>query len=107
MILLTLLHIFACIFLIFVVLIQTSKGSELGAAFGGSSQTIFGTRGAATFLSRLTVIVAVIFILTSLTLSIIASKGSSVVKKSISPPSETLPKDIKPQNIPPAPIEKK
>ncbi len=107
MILLTLLHIFACIFLIFVILIQTSKGSELGAAFGGSSQTLFGTRGAATFLSKLTVIVAVIFILTSLTLSIIASKGSSVVKKSTSPPSQAVPQDVKPQDIPPAPVEKK
>lgn len=107
MIILTLLHIFACIFLIFIILIQTSKGSELGAAFGGSSQTLFGSRGAATFLNKLTVVVAVIFILTSLTLSIIASKGTSVVKKTTSPPSQTVPAGQEPENILPQPAEKK
>ena len=47
-------HLVVCLFLIFIILIQSSKGAEMGAAFGGSSQTLFGSRGAATFLSKLT-----------------------------------------------------
>lgn len=97
----TLIHILACLFLIFVVLIQSSKGAELGAAFGGSSQTLFGSRGAATFLSKVTAIVATLFMVTSLVLSIAASKGTSVVKKAPQPPAQTIPQE--PVKIPPAP----
>lgn len=64
-----------CFFLIFIVLIQSGKGAELGAAFGGSSQTLFGARGAATFFSKMTTIAAVVFMLTSLTLAVITAKG--------------------------------
>lgn len=78
---LTIIHILVCFFLIFIVLIQSSKGAELGAAFGGSSQTLFGSRGAATFLSKLTTISAVVFMLTSLLLAIASVKGGSVVKQ--------------------------
>jgi preprotein translocase subunit SecG len=80
-VLLIILHITVCFFLIAVVLLQSGKGAEMGAAFGGSSQTIFGSRGAATFLSKLTTIAAVLFMLTSLTLAIVRSKGGSVVKQ--------------------------
>ena len=62
------LHILACIFLILVVLLQTGKGSEMGAAFGGATQTVFGSGGAIGFLGKLTTIIAVIFMITSLTL---------------------------------------
>ncbi|MFQ5543040.1 MAG: preprotein translocase subunit SecG [Nitrospiria bacterium] len=72
------LHVIVCIILIGVVLVQSGKGAEMGAAFGGSSQTIFGSRGASTFLSKLTVAAAVIFMLTSLSLSIL-SRSRSVV----------------------------
>jgi preprotein translocase subunit SecG len=78
---LIIIHIIVCFFLIAVVLLQSGKGAEMGAAFGGSSQTIFGSRGAATFLSKLTTIAAVVFMLTSLTLAIVTSRGGSVVKK--------------------------
>ncbi len=78
---LTIIHIFVCIFLIAVVLLQSGKGAELGAAFGGSSQTLFGSRGAATFLSKMTTIAAVVFMITSLTLAVISTKDSSVIKK--------------------------
>lgn len=74
-------HVMVCFFLIFIVLIQSGKGAELGAAFGGSSQTLFGARGAATFFSKMTTIAAVVFMLTSLTLAVITAKGGSVVKK--------------------------
>jgi preprotein translocase subunit SecG len=103
--LLTIIHILACLFLIFVVLIQSSKGAELGAAFGGSSQTLFGSRGAATFLSKVTTVVAAVFMITSLVLSIIASRGTSVVKKSPQPPAQTVPQE--PTKIPQVPVEPK
>jgi len=78
---LTIVHLIVCFFLIFIVLIQSSKGAELGAAFGGSSQTLFGSRGAATLLSKLTTISAVVFMVTSLLLAMASVKGGSVVKK--------------------------
>jgi len=82
-ILLTILHVLVCFFLIFIVLIQSSKGAELGAAFGGSSQTLFGSRGAATLFSKLTTIAAVVFMVTSLLLAVASVRGGSVVKKTL------------------------
>lgn len=79
--LVVILHVFVCLFLIFVVLIQSSKGAEIGAAFGGSTQTLFGSRGAATFLNKLTTIVAIIFMLTSLSLAILTTRTESVITK--------------------------
>lgn len=77
-------HVIVALFLIFIVLIQSGKGAELGAAFGGSSQTLFGSRGAVTFFSKLTTIAAIAFMLTSLTLAIISSKKEgSVMKNSV------------------------
>jgi preprotein translocase subunit SecG len=78
---LVIIHTLVCLFLIAVVLLQSGKGAEIGAAFGGSSQTIFGSRGAASFLSKLTTVSAVVFMITSLSLAIVTNKGSSVVKK--------------------------
>jgi len=74
-------HLIVCFFLITIVLVQGGKGAELGAAFGGSSQTLFGARGAATFFSKLTTTAAVIFMLTSFTLSLVTIRAGSVVKK--------------------------
>ncbi|MBX7147791.1 preprotein translocase subunit SecG [bacterium] len=63
-------HFILCIFLIITILLQAGKGADIGAAFGaGSSQTLFGARGAATFLSKMTAIAAILFLVTSLTLS--------------------------------------
>ena len=81
-------HLIVCFFLITIVLVQGGKGAELGAAFGGSSQTLFGARGAATFFSKLTTGAAVIFMLTSFTLALVTSKGGSVVKKVPAPATE-------------------
>lgn len=72
-------HLTVCLFLIFIILIQSSKGAEMGAAFGGSSQTLFGSRGAATFLSKLTTGMAIAFMLTSLLLAITSIRRGSVV----------------------------
>ena len=75
-------HLIVCVFLIFIVLIQSGKGAELGAAFGGSSQTLFGARGAATFFSKLTTVAAVVFMLTSFLLAVVTSRHESVVQPS-------------------------
>ncbi|MFQ5417895.1 MAG: preprotein translocase subunit SecG, partial [Myxococcota bacterium] len=67
---LVVLHIIVCFFLIAVVLIQRGKGAEVGAVFGGgASSTVFGSRGAGNFLTKLTTGSAVVFMCTSLTLS--------------------------------------
>ncbi|GBE00212.1 protein-export membrane protein SecG [bacterium BMS3Abin07] len=82
-------HILVSIILIGVVLIQGGKGAELGSAFGGgSSQTLFGGRGAATFLSKMTTVVAIIFMLTSLLLAVISVRrggggSSSIMDKAV------------------------
>ena len=73
-ILLIIIHIIVCIALIMIVLLQTGKGADMGAAFGGgSSQTLFGSTGASTFLSKATTAAAIIFMLTSLTLAYFSS----------------------------------
>lgn len=75
-ILLTLLHVAVALFLIAVVLLQTGKRADLAGAFGGGgSQTAFGTRGAATVLSKMTTASAVVFMLTSIGLSVVSSKS--------------------------------
>jgi len=62
-------HILSCFFLIVVVLLQTGKGADMGAVFGGGSQTLFGSGGAGNFLTRLTTATAIVFMLTSLILT--------------------------------------
>ena len=74
-ILLTVVHVLVCAFLIIVVLLQSGQSGDLAAAFGGmGSQTAFGPRGAATMLTKVTTWCAVIFMVTSITLSILASR---------------------------------
>jgi preprotein translocase subunit SecG len=96
---LLIIHVFVCLFLIFIVLIQGGKGAELGAAFGGASQTLFGGRGAATFLNKLTTVVAVVFMLTSLLLAITSVKGTSVIKQTV--PQKTESAAPQQQTMPP------
>lgn len=110
---LIIIHIVASLFLIAIVLLQSGKGAEIGAAFGGSSQTIFGSRGAATFLNKLTTVAAIIFMLTSLTLTIVTTKTTSVIKQTT--PAEqkkAIPQQIPqqgqpvPQQMPQSPLNK-
>jgi preprotein translocase subunit SecG len=65
----TVLHIALCFFLILVVLLQTGKGADMGAAFGGASQTVFGATGAVSLMGKVTTVTAVLYMLTSLTLA--------------------------------------
>jgi preprotein translocase subunit SecG len=91
------LHIIACFLMIGAILLQSGKGAEIGAAFGGSSQTVFGSRGPANFLSKFTVVVAVVFMVTSLGLAILAKEktfSSTVIdlkKKETSEPAPVAP----------------
>src|SRR5258708_36258717 len=77
LILITTVHVIVCFFLIIVVLLQSGKSGDIAAAFGGmGSQTAFGPRGAATALSKATTWPTVIFMVTSITLSVMASRGA-------------------------------
>lgn len=77
-ILLVILHVIVCLFLIGVVLLQQGKSTDLAGAFGGQgSQTAFGPRGAANLLTRLTTWSAIIFMLTSIALTIAMSHSST------------------------------
>src|SRR3989475_12439901 len=85
--LITIVHVLVCLFLIVVVLLQSGKAADLAGAFGGmGSQTAFGPRGAATVLSKATTISAILFMVTSLSLSMVATRrgrsGNSVLDKS-------------------------
>ncbi len=74
---LIILHVVVCVALIMIVLLQTGKGADMGAAFGGGgSQTLFGSTGASTFLSKATTVAAIIFMLTSLVLAYLSSNRS-------------------------------
>ena len=81
MIVITLIHIVVCFALILIVLLQAGKGAEMGAAFGGASQTIFGSAGAMGFLSKLTTIAAIIFMITSLLLTFSSTRRVSTIMK--------------------------
>ena len=104
-ILITIVHIAVCLFLIIVVLLQSGKSGDIAAAFGGmGSQTAFGPRGAATALSRATTWSAVIFMVTSITLSVYASRrgvSKSVLQGVKASPAASQP--VKPA-APPAPV---
>ena len=88
--LLIIIHFVVCIALIMIVLLQTGKGADMGAAFGGGgSQTLFGSSGASTFLSKATTAAAVVFMLTSLSLAYMSSnRTESSVMTSTEAPSE-------------------
>lgn len=74
-------HVFVCISMILVILLQSGKGANMGAAFGGSSQTIFGSSGPGTFLGKATSVVAAVFMLTSLWLAYFAvHKSESLIR---------------------------
>src|SRR5215470_12002607 len=89
--LITIVHIIVCLFLIIVVLLQSGQSGDIAAAFGGmGSQTAVGPRGAATALSKATTTSAVIFMVTSITLSVMVSRqsGPKSVLQGISAPAK-------------------
>ena len=70
-------HLIVCFLMIAAILLQAGKGAEIGAAFGGSSQTVFGSRGPGTFLSKVTVGAAIIFMLSSLSLALLSKRENT------------------------------
>jgi preprotein translocase subunit SecG len=97
---LIIIHVMVCFLMVGAILLQSGKGAEIGASFGGSSQTVFGSRGPANFLSKFTVVVAAIFMLTSLSLAMLAKErtfSSTVIDLQKKEPSQTTPE------TPPAP----
>lgn len=106
-ILLTIVHVLVCIFLIIVVLLQSGKAADLAGAFGGmGSQTAFGPRGSATLLSKATTISAIVFMFTSLSLSIVGTRnagaGATILEKT--PAKQSVPAGAnKPSQTPAAP----
>lgn len=107
--LLTIVHVLVCLALISIVLLQHGKGADIGAAFGGSSQTVFGTSGAATLLGKLTAGAAILFMVTTLGLSVAArndkTTGNSVVDQYAAPaaPVQSAPLAPPPPVAPAAP----
>lgn len=110
-ILITTVHIMVCFFIIIVVLLQSGKSGDISAAFGGQgSQTAFGPRGAASALSKATTWSAVAFMLTSITLSVYASKHGapgSVLQGVKTQPAKTQPAPTQSTPAQPAPATTK
>jgi preprotein translocase subunit SecG len=76
-------HVFVCMFLMLVVLLQQGKGGGMGAAFGGGAAQVFGGRGAGNILTRATAICAATFMLTSVSLAYVSSSGDRALKERI------------------------
>ncbi len=92
------LHVSVSLILVSMVLLQKGKGADIGAAFGGASNTVFGPRGAQSFLSKLTAGAAVLFMITSLTLAFTTAKRSSIMEGVKPGQTQTAPV------VPPAPF---
>jgi preprotein translocase subunit SecG len=92
LILLVIVHVVVCLFLIGVVLLQQGKSSDLAGAFGGQgSQTAFGPRGAANLLTKLTTWSAILFMLTSISLTVLMSRSATSRSVLSGVPSQTTP----------------
>jgi len=106
-VLVTVVHVIVCFFLVIVVLLQSGKAADLAGAFGGmGSQTAFGPRGSATILSKATTVAAAVFMVTSLTLSILYTRlgrtsGSSVLEHATPSSSAPAPARRRPPSGPP------
>lgn len=113
-ILVTIIHVFVCVFLILVILLQQGRGGGMGAAFGGASQQVFGGAGAGNFLTKLTEVCAFTFMFTSLLLAGLASqRGPSKYEEAakvvyagqVAVPSASAPPIVPPIVPQPAPLE--
>ena len=91
-IVLILTHVAVCVAIILIVLLQRGKGAGMGAAFGGSSQTVFGSAGATTFMHKVTTAAAILFMLTSLGLSIFFGRAAT----------SSIMEDVTPTEVPAA-----
>lgn len=79
------LHLLVCLCLVSVILVQSGKGGGLaGGAFGGATQTVFGGRGATDFITRATVVLGVLFFVTSLSLALLTTRGTARARSIVS-----------------------
>lgn len=103
------LHVVASLLLIFIVLLQTGKGAEMGAVFGSSSSSVFGPTGPASILSKITIGAAVVFVFTSLFLTYHFSKTptKSIIPTTTAPKSTQTPSQPKLPERSNTPIDKK
>ncbi len=84
----TIIHILVCLFLVVIVLLQHGKGADIGATFGGSGQSLFGTEGPVPLLNKITTAAAIVFMLTSITLAYMsAHRGSGSVMSDLTAPA--------------------
>jgi preprotein translocase subunit SecG len=104
------LHVIVCVILVLVVLLQSGRGADLAGAFGGgATQTAFGSRGPASFLSKMTTVAAVVFMLTSIGLSMISVKSESksiletTKQRTTTQPAAKPPAAVKPNQTAPTP----
>ena len=104
--LLVALHVIVSGILIGMVLLQKGKGADIGAAFGGASQTVFGPRGAQSFMAKLTTSAAIIFMLTSFGLALTSSKKSSIMENVKPAPVQQAPAAPPAAPAPAAPAQK-
>lgn len=96
--LLTVIHVAVCLFLIVIVLLQHGKGADAGATFGGSSQSLFGTEGPLPLLNKITTTVAIVFMLTSVSLAYLSSsKSTGSVMSEVSKPKAAAVQKVKEQ----------
>src|SRR4051812_48910503 len=94
--LITVIHIFTCVLLVLVVLIQSGKGAEISASLGGSSQTVFGSSGGANFFTRFTSTAAGVFMVTSIALTVMGGQA----KRSLFEGSASTPRSKAPMTVP-------
>lgn len=111
-VLITIIHVIVCMFLIIVVLLQSGQSGDVAAAFGGmGSQTAFGTRTAATVLTKATTWAAIIFMLTSISLTVFATRtarrSQSVLGTTSSAPAKSAPAKTPAQSQPANPAQSK
>ncbi len=99
-------HVLVCIFLIGIVLLQHGKGADIGATFGGSSQSLLGSEGAVPLLNKITTMMAIVFMGTSISLAYLSAHKSTgtvmgdLATKPIAPVVETVPTVSEPVTVP-------
>jgi preprotein translocase subunit SecG len=99
--LLTVLHVFVCLMMVGIILLQRGKGADIGAAFGGGSHTLFGARGATSFLAKVTIACAAIFMFTSVSLAVLAkNRAASSVIDTMGETQDFFDQDVAPADIP-------
>ena len=96
--LLIVVHVIVCLFLIVIVLLQHGKGADIGATFGGSSNTVFGTEGPLPLLNKITTAAAIIFMVTSLLLAQIS--GEKSIMSDVAAPKKAVEQPQSQQKLP-------